>query len=267
MEQVSLRIRDLVQKSQIVAGAPVCHGGYISGKPYGSIAVVALPDGGTHRILSGDVRRGLRELYAGFLRKPVHIRIFSQNLQSFALDVGSASAGQQISYIIEVIVAGVPDGGGHIFVSMPPQLPASGSGRNFPKGSHTVELFVQSDDSLHKSCGGNQHLESGARRRRVLGGVIVLRIGLVGVQFCKVFRIDGVGHLIIVISRIGHHGQNISRIYVRDHHGGIARIQRQLGRSDVQVVDAVLHELIGSDVPCKYGFLLLLRHRNLSLLA
>ena len=147
-------------------------------------------------------------------------------------------------------------------------IPAFGRlGGNLRKGAHTVGLGAYGDDILHQPGTGDHHFKGGARRRRILGCIIILRIGLVLIQLCIILRIYGIRHFVIVISRIGDQGQHIPRVYIRDYTGGIAGIQCQLSRSDIQIVDTMLHEIIGAHASAEDAAEVLFRHLHQPLFA
>ncbi len=153
--------------------------------------------------------------------------------------------GKLIAYIIKIKVAGIPDRSCQGLVSVSPYSPAFGSKRPLAESSRTIHLAVQGDGAFHQACGGRYHLKGGTRRCRILSCIIILGIRFIRIQLRIILRINGIGHHIIVISRIRNQGKHISRIYIRDDCGGITGIQGQLRRCDIQIVDTVLHKLKG----------------------
>ena len=170
-----------------------------------------------------------------------------KSIQPLRLIVRAGPGGKPVADFVEIIVTGIPEGRNQCLISVSPSSPASGRRVDLHKGSLTVRDASHVDDPFHQAGRSRQHLEGGTRRCRVLGGVIILRVGLVRVQLRVILRIDGIGHLVVVISRIGHDGQHVPGVHVRDDDGGIAGIQRQLGGGDVQMVYPVLHETV-----CRY---------------
>ena len=100
-----------------------------------------------------------------------------------------------------------------------------------------------------------------------MGGIVQHGAGLVHQQFGIIFRIHGIGHLVVIITRVRHQGQHIAVVHIRHHDGPIAGLQRQLRRRNIQVADPVHHKIESRDRTVKQLLFLLRRNINGILLA
>ena len=243
-QQIALGICCLIQQGQIIAGPTVGNGSDISGQSNGSVAVAALSDGRTYRILGGYIRCIFSDLHSRFICQSIQIRIFAQGSQTRFLIIASGSGSQLVAHIVEEVVTGILDGRCHIFIAMSGNFPASGGWCDLGKSTDTVHAALKINHILQKSRCSGYNLERGTGCCLILGGKIQLWAGLVRIQLRIILRIHGIRHFVIVISRIRHHSQHISRIDIRNDYRGIAGIQCQLGRCDLQIIDPVHHKLI-----------------------
>ena len=143
---------------------------------------------------------------------------------------------------------------------MSPSVPASGRRCDHGKGSHTINLAVKCNHALHQSGGSRYHLKGRARSHRWLGCKIILWHWLIGNQLGVVFCINGISHLIIVISRIRNQRKHFPAINISDYHGGVTWIECQLCRCYINCFNSVHHELICTQSSVKQCCLIL--HRN-----
>ena len=92
---------------------------------------------------------------------------------------------------------------------------------------------------------GRNGLEGRAGGLLGLGGIVVKRQGQILLKPVIVGCVHGSGQQVVVIAWVGHQGPDLPGVHIRDHHSAGAGVQGQLGRSNVDLGNPLLHEFIG----------------------
>ena len=109
----------------------------------------------------------------------------------------------------------------------------------------TVDGLIKTNDLLFQSRNGGDRLKCGTRCFLGLSRVVVKRQGQIFLQLFHIRRVRASGQAVVVVAWVGNQCPHLSGVDIGDDHTARTRIQRQLGRSQLNILNLAADELEG----------------------